>query len=194
MLIGIMGTPCSGKTEIANFLIEYHGFQLLHIDPSSSPSPPMKSSVHVFPDPHSALEYVMKDFHWMNNYVLSPLTPDMELTELRKRPFFLLLTLDAPLTIRYTRYLRKYPSQEPQSLEMFVRLNDRFLFHPQHPAYFTALSADIKLLNPFESLPALHQYLKKADVVNFERCRPSWDTYFIRLCEWSARRSNWPSF
>lgn len=54
----------------------------------------------------------------------------------------------------------------------------------------TFKSADLNIINNYESKQEFYAYLNRLDITNSERCRPTWDTYFIKLCDWSARRSN----
>jgi len=124
-------------------------------------------------------------------------TCDLDSPELveqfNKRPFFLLVYLDAPL---YTRYLRLHTNT---SLEAFVKEDDAVhygLSGPSHSRYhFSALQhlsrmSSIHLINPFDTLTELHAYLREYNLVDPDRLRPQWDTYFMTLASLASRRSN----
>jgi dCMP deaminase len=50
--------------------------------------------------------------------------------------------------------------------------------------------ADIHILNDYPNLPAFHAALDRLHLLDREHLRPSWDTYFMRLCELVSSRSN----
>ena len=49
---------------------------------------------------------------------------------------------------------------------------------------------NIRVVNSFDSIDALYDYLDDLDLTNAERLRPSWDTYFMRLASLASLRSN----
>ncbi len=51
-------------------------------------------------------------------------------------------------------------------------------------------SAHVHLLNRSSSPEAFIEFLSTVDLVNHERLRPSWDLYFMKLCDLAASRSN----
>ncbi len=237
MLIAISGTPCSGKTVLAAYLTEQHSFKSIRLVPGLSLSEDRDSlsetinllslkndtsngeeSDHaslsaaasndlVFDSPIEAMNFLMLENRWMDNYVMYPFTPEFgsQLQELKKRPFFLLVSIDAPILIRFERFCQKHPfSLLAKDLASFVQYNDEYVYtgitdsHPDlskstNLVGHTYLSAqtDLQILNPYQDLKSFFKYLmSSSDIVNYERCRPTWDTYFIKLCEWSSRRSN----
>ena len=132
MFIGIAGPICSGKRTIANFLIANYGFtrlRLRSVNGVSSPSDefdvstPSQSetdqlcneikNVHVngigdicFRTMADMTDYVTK--RWRENFVTVDIWNDEDLEIITKRPFFLLVSVDAPVTIRWKRFNERH--------------------------------------------------------------------------------------
>ncbi|KAG8915361.1 hypothetical protein FRC01_003689 [Tulasnella sp. 417] len=51
-------------------------------------------------------------------------------------------------------------------------------------------SAHISIINHFETIEGLHNHLEDINILDQERLRPSWDSYFMTLSELAAQRSN----
>lgn len=117
MLIGVCGTICSGKHTTAEYLVQHHGFLRLHL-----PSRPLIPSINTedekrllpsvtdekgtrgltFPDVDGLLDFVTK--RWREHWVLTDIYEEETLELLLRRPFFLLLNVDAPITLRFQRF------------------------------------------------------------------------------------------
>jgi len=50
--------------------------------------------------------------------------------------------------------------------------------------------AAVRILNPHDTLSALHLTLTHANLLDESRLRPTWDSYFMHLADLAARRSN----
>lgn len=124
MFIGIAGPICSGKHSIAKWLVTTRGFTLLSLKGTEHYG---FNALH-FNTPKDLLFYVTKN--WIDNFVTCDidnhkilelyrflsysllnclsimlpfkLNPFMFIST-RKRPFFLLLAVDSPITMRYQR-------------------------------------------------------------------------------------------
>jgi dCMP deaminase len=132
MFIGIAGPICSGKRTIANFLISNHDFTRLRLrqvndntpsnlefdtstpvptPPAEEPNPlsngiktlQINGNGDVWFDTMSDMtEYVTK--RWRENFVTVDIWKEEDLEIISKRPFFLLISVDAPITIRWNRF------------------------------------------------------------------------------------------
>ncbi|KAH0591034.1 hypothetical protein H2248_001144 [Termitomyces sp. 'cryptogamus'] len=147
----------------------------------------------VFPSAIELLQYVTKN--WQLNFV----TIDLRTQELIKlfvrRPFFMLLSIDGPLTLRFMR-------SGEESLEKFVRDNDRVSFgvgvsDPAKTDFDESSSllslrdlVNIHVFNSFKTIPSLHKHLEELNVLDPERLRPGWDAYFMTLASLASQRSN----
>ncbi|CAG8504756.1 961_t:CDS:2 [Cetraspora pellucida] len=208
MFIGITGPICSGKLTIAEWLVSVHGFTPLTLRGNDN----YRLDALHFETPDSLLEYVTKN--WIDNFVTCDIDTLYVLETYRKRPFFLLLAVDGPLTIRYQRCLARCQDlgHQPPTLERFVIENDKRLFKIVAPTnefiqsdqdhalnsddfsvssiYNLMTMADLTVVNSFLSLQQLYAHLHSLNITNSERLRPSWDTYFMHLSDLAALRSN----
>ena len=190
MLIGIVGTKQAGKQELAQYLVERHNFREIQIANPDYVTDEASTILH-FASISATLDHLMVSSRWTKHYVIQ-LNGHLEtLEELKKRPFFLLVSIQAPITLRFNRYRKASLSPESiVSFEEFARLDDKSLFFKKPNLDVIMHHADLKVVNTFKDFDKFYTYLDGLDIVNEERCRPSWDTYFIKLCDWSARRSN----
>ncbi|KAI0639661.1 cytidine deaminase-like protein [Trametes polyzona] len=158
-----------------------------------------------FRSPAEMLAYITKN--WRTHFVTTDLdTPDV-LADFMTRPFVLVVSVDAPLLTRYRRSLAWSASKH--SLEEFIREHDRFYYGPQDrgqdtqsmetvkfgqkahtPFHSLSQLAGVQVVNSFETISGLHEHLAELNLLDPERLRPGWDTYFMQLASLSSRRSN----
>ncbi|KAL6702162.1 cytidine deaminase-like protein [Trichoderma pleuroticola] len=221
MLVGICGSICSGKKTVAQYLVEHHGFKHLYLQApasvsdqdaadktSSSPDSgtaafagvtaavngtkpwPETSSSYVFATAEGLLDFVTR--RWRSRFVTTDIPTEKVLDVFIRRPFFLLISIDAPLTVRWRRFQQrsKQPDQSTISLEEFVTQNDLHLYDPHTGLQPLISRATVRLLNTSSSLAHLYATLGKLDIPNPDRMRPGWDTYFMALASLAAQRSN----
>ncbi|OAA33421.1 Cytidine deaminase [Moelleriella libera RCEF 2490] len=167
---------------------------------ASRVSPPQHHH-QTFSSPEELLDYVT--LRWQSRFVTTDIPTEAVLDIFMRRPFFLLLSIDAPLTVRWRRaQLRASGSGSDGdgdgnddddadiSLEDFVSRSDRHLYDP-HGGFQPLISrATVRLLNTSSSLAHLYATLGKLDIPNPDRLRPGWDTYFMALASLAAQRSN----
>ncbi|PTB74712.1 hypothetical protein M440DRAFT_1464055 [Trichoderma longibrachiatum ATCC 18648] len=121
MLVGICGSICSGKKTVAQYLVEHHGFKHLYLrNPESvadqqateNSSPSLdgsnaassnalamsngSTSSHVFSTAEELLDFVTR--RWRSRFVTTDIPTEKVLDVFIRRPFFLLISIDAPLT------------------------------------------------------------------------------------------------
>ncbi|KAG6817967.1 hypothetical protein H0H87_012435 [Tephrocybe sp. NHM501043] len=99
----------------------------------------------------------------------------------------MLLSVDAPLTLRFNR-------SGVKSLENFVHDNDRVMFGvmvsdlTSDDSDLTCLASlqglvTVHIFNSFKTISGLHSYLEELNLLDPERLRPGWDAYFmVRPC------------
>ncbi|POS74427.1 deoxycytidylate deaminase [Diaporthe helianthi] len=231
MLIGICGSICSGKGTVARYLVEHHGFRHVSVDPNGSKTPRGQinsqeaesnvSNTHqkrpsataeIFHTSDELLEYVTQ--RWQERWVTTDVMSKKVLDAYSRRPSFLLISVDAPILVRWQRYQRRKQEMasaagaeqpiEPitkslpdsqqihpaETLEDFVMLSDAQLYHPERGQATHISGATVRLLNTSGSLANLYVNLGKLDLLSTERLRPGWDNYFMTLASLAARRSN----
>ncbi|ODV58610.1 deoxycytidine monophosphate deaminase ASCRUDRAFT_82749 [Ascoidea rubescens DSM 1968] len=188
MLIGISGTPASGKSEVVRYLT-FQGFQTIDYKRSSGEDGKAadRHASTVFETFEELSDFVTKC--WNNNYVLNNIC-DLDILEtLKIKPFFLHISIDSPMLLRYERYIEKYSlNKEEFKIEDFVRLTDEFLYLNSHISVISA--AVIKIINNKSLIEDLYVTLSRLDLMDLTRLRPSWDSYFMRLADLAAFRSN----
>ncbi|KAJ4367964.1 Deoxycytidine monophosphate (dCMP) deaminase [Didymella sp. IMI 355093] len=204
MLIGLCGGICAGKSSIASYLIEEHGFKRLRlartaatpaVEKSASdahvPSP--SASTHVdrtFADIDALLEFVT--LRWRERWVTTDIWDDKVVDALLRRPFFLLISVDAPVSVRWQRFRDRCAvnSLTPPTLEDFVLRNDDHLFAQRTGLSALFQRAQLKLLNSTTSIASLREAVRSLNLTDEARLRPSWDQYFMQLADLAALRSN----
>ena len=117
---------CAGKHEVANHLVQEHNFQVLSLktpapDLANTPSPPNEESfisrdgipsstvidelgrdTICFFTAEDLLDYVTT--RWRDRFVTTDIRDERVLEILLRRPFFILVSVDAPVSIRWKRY------------------------------------------------------------------------------------------
>ncbi|KIJ22060.1 hypothetical protein PAXINDRAFT_160024 [Paxillus involutus ATCC 200175] len=161
------------------------------ISPAFSPG---RSLPLVFASPGHLLEHVTEN--WLTDFVTVDLASVPLVNHFAKRPFFMLVNVDAPLLQRY----RRLQGCSPESLEEFVRQDDECVFgantypsnHDQGQLGLRGINPFVKLnvINTFQSISELHCHLDSLDMASAERLRPRWDTYFMTLADLASQRSN----
>lgn len=188
---------------LPEYLVQKHDFQILTIARTTSTPSVEKSAseVHVpeangisnqaneFADASGLLEYATK--HWQQKFVTTSIYDEAVVDVLCRRPFFVLLHIDAPISVRWQRFRDRCAkaAMTPPSLEQFVLRNDEHLYSSSGLATL-ASRAQVKLLNSTSSIPKLWAALDALDLADESRIRPTWDQYFMTLASLAARRSN----
>ena len=230
---GQQGTLCAGKEIVCEWLVERHHCQRIELitsysnddnnnnndddcdgDSGSSRGPMVGTRIGGNPRRMTVGEimaFLMEDRNWERNFVVSPVNHQRDLDVLKKRPFFQLLAVDAPLQCRYTRFLAKYASSSRSSTTTNIHANinttthttsttkataetpwEEFMKRTDHQTTLLRDASQI-LHNPYTTEQELRTYLERlqpVDVLSPLRCRPSWDDYFMLLADLAAFRSN----
>jgi dCMP deaminase len=205
MFLAIIGTSCSGKKSVQDYLIQ-KGFISLHLRRfGSSFAPDMNSTrgLHTdsdteddwsidFESPADMLEYAT--LNWKKNLVTTSLSGSSEeLSPFIKRPFFLLVRMDAPILTRWRRSRGMQKSLDrdspvvPATLEDFIEQEDGNPFARPTQLYG---EISVSIYNNFPNLKELHEHLESINLLDPDRVRPSWDTYFMKLADLASQRSN----
>lgn len=220
MLIGICGAKCAGKSTVAQYLIDHHGFKKLYLKVTESPSNASSgmsesetdptipdvadkslpqhlkraTTPYTFSETTDLLDFVTK--YWRSRWVTTDIHDEAILETLNKRPFFILISVDAPLTVRWQRYQRRLNKQQETNhqdsitLEEFVSQSDHHLYDAATGVLPLMSRAAIRLLNTSSNLAHFYATLGKLDLTNPDRLRPSWDSYFMSLASLAAHRCN----
>ncbi|KAG0292982.1 Deoxycytidine monophosphate (dCMP) deaminase, partial [Dissophora globulifera] len=146
MFVGIVGPACSGKHEVMEILASAYGFTRLYLRSppsnghisnignidgdmrSSSSSSSEDRAGNEFDTVEEILDHVT--LNWMQRFVTCDVRSVHGISILRKRPFFLLLSVESPMMIRYRRCVSRYQTRglAPPTLEDFVEFSDASLY------------------------------------------------------------------
>ncbi|KAJ7492461.1 cytidine deaminase-like protein [Mycena latifolia] len=157
----------------------------------STPGPSLPSHFdekpRCFSSSLSLLDYVTRN--WRMDFVTVDLYTRDVVEAFIKRPFFLLLSIDAPLLDRFHRYNN---SPHSVSLEEFVREDDTIVFGVGGTSSLHDLSdlVNIHVSNTFQNLSLLHSHLDDLNLLDPGHLRPQWDAYFMTLASLASKRSN----
>lgn len=159
-----------------------------------------------FPDVESLLDFVTK--RWREHWVLTDIWGESTLDLLLRRPFFLLLGVDAPVGHRFERLNERCRRRglSPMDLSSFIALNDNQLYSTpvQRPTSSTQQTSaqtgkglisllphtHLQIHNTHRSPGAYHQFLQTLNLPSPHRLRPTWDNYFMTIAHLASQRSN----
>lgn len=147
---------------------------------------------HTFTSTEDLLDFVTK--RWRERWVTTDVHTESILDKLLRRPFFILVSVDAPVSVRWKRFQARLQPQNSSSssltLEDFLLKSDEHLYSPDCGLLPLISRATVRLLNTSSDLAHLYATLGKLDLTNEDRLRPSWDQYFMQLASLAAQRSN----
>ena len=197
---------------IQEYLVKEHEFRPLKLARPLEPSPPRPSqhdskNASTSTTPRTApttfqaveelLEYATQ--HWQQNFVTTSIHSAQVAEVLSRRPFFILIHVDAPLTIRYQRYQASTQQQKgiingssppDGGLASFLERSEAHYYSPHTRLSTLASRAQIQILNSGTSLDHFKSSLARLNLTDPARLRPTWDQYFMHLASLAARRSN----
>ncbi|KAI9776713.1 MAG: Deoxycytidine monophosphate (dCMP) deaminase [Candelina submexicana] len=120
MLIGLCGGICAGKHSVAQFLVDGQGFTQLYIRRNATLSSLEESTsdlsiasddkcngfhedkINTFADAEQLMDFVTR--RWRKRWVTTDVWDETTLDILLRRPFFMLLSVDAPVSTRWQRF------------------------------------------------------------------------------------------
>ncbi|AJV28628.1 Dcd1p [Saccharomyces cerevisiae YJM1208] len=179
MLIGVSGTKFCGCEDVINMLVDHFHFELLnHLD-----------------NPEEILDYATKNYTKNSVIFLEKLSL---LEKLEKRPFFVHLSIDAPVTTRVALY-RKTTQAESLSLEQIIQAIDQHDFQAEGIKLREKSHLRFKIVNEdrrgrrqslINNITTQLKILDDKEKQMAPLMRPSWDSYFMKLATLAASRSN----
>ncbi|KAH9178795.1 cytidine deaminase-like protein [Lactarius sanguifluus] len=163
MFIAIIGTRFSGRTTIESYL-RAKGFVPVRIVARALD---YEARPLWFASAAELLEHVTRN--WRSNFVTRDLRTERMIQMFTKRPFFMLVSVDGPISDRFRRANTKSNTSPLHSLQQYVTLH---------------------VINNFDDVATLHSHLNDINLLDANRLRPSWDSYFMTLASLASMRSN----
>ncbi|KAF9131290.1 Deoxycytidine monophosphate (dCMP) deaminase [Mortierella sp. 14UC] len=136
MFVGIVGPSCSGKHEVMNLLATMYNFTRLYLRSSTVHTDKQQHTQKVqtqtrieFDTLEAMLDHVT--LNWMDHFVTCDVKSVEGIAILRKRPFFLLLSVESPMMTRFRRSVARCKGQglNTLTLEEFVEQTDASLYN-----------------------------------------------------------------
>ena len=178
---------------------------------NSSLRPGQSAETHACDSADELVEFATSN--WRQRWVVTDIRDEYLLDKLLRRPFFLLVSVEAPQTTRWLRFqakearpatgttlcpangiLKRRSSKTTvnscETFEEFVAYTDRELYDPISGLAKLIAYAEVRLINSSTSMMQLHVALERLDLMDEKRLRPSWDQYFMQLASLAAQRSN----
>ena len=109
---------CAGKNSVVEYLVEKHGFLRLALIQNIDNIEDLRlnntkfakeSDQRSFFDVDSLLEFVTKT--WKQRWVMTDIWNEEILEHLLRRPFFILVSVDAPVSLRWKRFTERYVTE-----------------------------------------------------------------------------------
>jgi dCMP deaminase len=201
IIIGLAGPICSGKHTVAEYLQNCYGFTLIDLESDlwdkygchsrNFSTGPDYSREEDYREANAKLSLKYMEDSGSAHFVVYPITLDEEIRVYRQKVYFLIIGIEAPTMKRYGHYNIKYVSRK-SSLANFLDVDDRVNYGiVDYPAnvYEIIYSAEKIIFNRGDK-EELYREIRALDILNFEHFRPGWDTYFMRIAEMAASRSN----
>ena len=105
-LIGIYPKAISsGRRTVAKYLVDELGFTQVYLAEDGRTPDQAEKKLQSFASAEDLLNFVTKK--WQQHWVLLDVANERLLDALSRRPFFILVSVDAPLSLRWNRFKEK---------------------------------------------------------------------------------------
>lgn len=137
MIIGLTGRIASGKGEVAEFLkktgFEYHTISQKVREVAARINLPIKREslqdlgnlIRKYDGNGAWIRRIIEGIDSKKNFVIDGIRNPGEIEELKKAGNFFLISIDAPLEIRYKRVLKRNKESDPKEWNEFVKMDER---------------------------------------------------------------------
>ncbi|CAG8788507.1 25752_t:CDS:2, partial [Dentiscutata erythropus] len=209
ILIGIIGPTCSGKDTITKWL-GTKGFMATSLSENVSEDYNLSELISgvgkIFENMPKQITYESENKNTLKIYQTN-IKMRQNLLELNDSPEKKLLQkiIDGKLSVRYDRWKQKCSVETAkmkneengennkkgdggnyENFDTVIKANDK----NWDDIYELMSMADLTITNNYSTEEDLHNCLKKLDLSNLKRLRPTYDTYFMYLAELVTLRTN----
>ena len=194
VIVLIVGSLGSGKTELAKYLEKEYKFKIHSLD-ISYVTKNIKSSLL---DAEAMKKDIMREStfiaeeaynNWEENRIIYPILIPEQLELLHKRSYSILIHITAPLIQRFETFQKKYDGilTGPISFEDFAKYDD-FLNYKIGIDYCKQ-KAKVTISNT-GSLEEMFKSTMQLEIITDKRFRPDWDVYFMKIAHIVKLRTN----
>jgi len=201
MIIGLTGANAAGKTDFMNYL-ETKGFASYSLsdiirDELAFRNQPLsrKNLIRVGNELRkelgpSVLADRAKEKIEGRNVVIDSIRNPAEILSLRELPNFFMVSIDAPVELRYKRAKKRGRLEDVNSLEEFIAMEKREKSEDSNEQNLTQCMrmAEFHIINS-GSLKEFHEKIEQALSQIELRVRPTWKEYFMKMAFLVAERS-----
>ena len=137
MIIGLTGRIASGKGEVAEFLkkkgFEYYTISQKIRETAAKINLPIKREslqdfgnlIRKYEGNGAWIKRIIAGMDLSGNFIIDGIRNPGEIEELKKTGNFILISVDAPLEIRYRRALSRNKESDPKEWNEFVKIDSR---------------------------------------------------------------------
>ncbi|MBI4455656.1 MAG: AAA family ATPase [Acidobacteria bacterium] len=204
MIIGLTGRNASGKGEVADYL-KSRGFQYFSLsdiirEVIQRRGQQVTRDALIKTGNELRQQYgrgylaeeIARRLQEDRNCVVDSIRNPNEVRVLRRNPRFILANVIADSAVRFRRMQQRQRESDPQTLEGFRAFEERELSIDEDAQQLQEVEkvADITIENN-GTLEDLHRRLHETlQSIARQQKRPDWDTYFMRIAQVTALRSN----
>ncbi len=205
MIIGLTGKNGSGKGTVAEFLksrgFMYYSLSDMIREALKEENIPINRESLITKGnflrekfgPSVLADRIVSKLDPDKHYVIDSIRNPFEVQRLRQLPRFVMINVEAPIEVRFSRCIKRSREGAEESLESFKKVEEKELQNKDSNAQSliaTAALADFVLDNG-GAIEQLHDNITKV----LKQCadnfiRPSWDEYFMNIAKVVAQRSN----
>ncbi len=206
MIIGVTGKYCSGKDTVAEYLMTKGFYHLSLSDVIREEAkkrklrPTRDNLIRIGNElretfGHAVLaQKTIENMKPDQNHVITSIRNPAEVLALQQRKDFVLINVDSPPKIRFSRMQERKREGDPDAYDTFLaREKEEQSADPTKQQLHKTVSMARVVINNSGTLGDLH---KKTDTVlqdlapKLQLKRPSWDEYFMQIAREVASRSN----
>lgn len=204
MIIGLTGRNAAGKGEVADYL-KSRGFdyfslsdiirQVIQQRGQEVTRESLIKTGNELRQKHGLgylAEEIARRLHEEKNYVVDSVRNPGEVEVLRRNPRFILINVVAEAKTRFQRMQQRRRESDPDTLKAFLAAEEKELSldNSAQQLHEVEKMADIIVENN-DSLEDLHRLLHETvQAIARQQKRPDWDSYFMKIAQVTALRSN----
>lgn len=209
MIIGVTGFFCSGKDTMARYLID-RGFSHVslsdilreelrarHLEVTIPSLTEVGNELRRTEGPGVLAGRALDRMDQTRNWVVTSIRHPAEVRDLRKRPDFVMVFVEADQAVRFERSRQRARPGDPETLEAFIAEEGRQMEAAGGDGAAQQLEACRQLADEhISNQDTIEQFRQRITeftaraLMEYFQPRPDWDEYFMQMAEVAAGRGN----